>query len=32
LLGQWVVLRLDERQLEVVELLSQQGGIHGWGD
>jgi hypothetical protein len=32
LLGQWVVLRLDERQLEVVELLSKQGGVHDWGD
>ena len=31
LLGQFVVLSLDERQLEVVELLSQQGGVHGWG-
>jgi hypothetical protein len=32
LLGQLVVLRLDERQLEAVELLSQPGGVSGWGD
>jgi hypothetical protein len=30
--GQVVVLRLQERQFEVVELLSQKGGVHGWGD
>ena len=32
LLSQLVVLRLDERQLEAVELLSQPGGVSGWGD
>ena len=32
LLGQVVVLRLQERQFEVVELLSQEGGVHSWGD